>query len=142
MTRSLICGTGGFHLSSLASNSQKRMGRLLWNGSRCTSALVYFFLHKAWFYQPSLSMSKSKYHCVGPSGCSDILDVRSIRMQPSLDAPCLEGYSEDAEPIWFAISNPLHLQMHSLLAWPRKVEQGFSGVMGRDYCQGLLEATS
>ena len=53
MTRSLICGTGGFHLSSLASSSQSTMGRLLWNGSRCTSALVYFFLHQAWSYQPS-----------------------------------------------------------------------------------------
>lgn len=51
----------------------------------------------------------------GPSGCSMILHVRSMSLQPFLGAPCLERYSEDAEPIWLAIDNLFHLQMHSLI---------------------------
>ena len=45
MTRFRTCGTGGFHLSSLASSSQNTMGKPLWYGKRRTNALVYFVLH-------------------------------------------------------------------------------------------------
>ena len=45
MTRLRTCGTGGFHLSSLASSSQNTMGKPLWYGKRRTNALVYFVLH-------------------------------------------------------------------------------------------------
>ena len=69
----------------------------------------------------------------------------SMSMQRFLDTPCLEGYSEDAEPIWCAISYLLHLQVHSLRGFrflPGKRGRiggdtpfaAVQGAMGRD-CQ-------
>ena len=58
-------------------------------------------------------------------------------MQPFLGAPCLERYSEDAEPIWLAISNFFHLQVHSVIEFCYIPGRLSKQSRRRDYLQGL-----